>query len=143
MAIFESVRFLCEFASGAPAILTVRSCQPDADSTLIDLEAQAALLVIVGLLAQFREFGCVGEQTLFQLGIVGIDLCGRVFGIVIWVDDFVDSVLLTCSNNQKKRIVADVKQGDFSTLDNAISQEAHSALAGYFHCKTKKQDMYI
>ena len=60
-----------------------------------------------------------------------------------WVDDFVDSVLLTCSNNQKKRIVADVKQGDFSTLDNAISQEAHSALAGYFHCKTKKQDMYI
>ena len=60
-----------------------------------------------------------------------------------WVDDYIDSVLLACSNNQKTRIAAAGKQGEFSTLDSAISQEAHSALAGYFHCHTKKQDMYI
>ena len=41
------------------AFLTIRSCQPDADSALVDLEAQTALLVIIGLLAKLREFGCV------------------------------------------------------------------------------------
>ena len=46
------------------------------------------MLVIVGLLAQFREFGCVFKQPLFQLGIVGVDLCGGVFGIVIYLSDF-------------------------------------------------------
>jgi hypothetical protein len=41
---------LCELACCFSAFLTVRSCQPDADSAFIDLEPQAALFVIVGLL---------------------------------------------------------------------------------------------
>ena len=59
------------------ACLAIRRCQPDADSAFVDLEAQAALLVIIGLLAQIREFGGIGQQPLFQLGIVGVDLCGK------------------------------------------------------------------
>ena len=48
-------RFTCQFSM----FVTVRRCQSDTDPALVDLEAQTALLVIIGLLAQFREFGCV------------------------------------------------------------------------------------
>lgn len=71
-------RFTCHFS----AFVTVRRCQSDTDPTFVNFEPQAAVLVIVGLLAQFREFGCVFKQTLLQFGIVSVDLCGRVFGIV-------------------------------------------------------------
>ena len=56
--------FLRQFACRLAAIFGVRCCQPDADSAFINLESQAALLVIVGLLAQLREFGCVFKQPL-------------------------------------------------------------------------------
>ena len=45
--------------TGSP-FLAVRCCQSDADSALVNLEPQAALLVIVGLLAQLRELGGIG-----------------------------------------------------------------------------------
>ena len=54
----DSVGF-CLLACCFSSFLTIRRCQPDADSAFVDLEPQAALLVIVGLLAQLREFGCV------------------------------------------------------------------------------------
>ena len=70
------------------ALFTIRRCQPDADSAFINLEAQAALFVIVGLLAQFRELGGIGQQPILQVDIVDVDLCGGVFGIVIYLSDF-------------------------------------------------------
>ena len=66
----------------------IRCRQLDADSAFIDLKPQAALLVTIGLLAQRRELGGIGQQPLFQLGVVGVDLCGGVFGIVIYLSDF-------------------------------------------------------
>ena len=53
-------QFACCFA----AIIGVGCRQPDADAALIDLEPQAALTIIVGLLAQFRVFGCVLAKPL-------------------------------------------------------------------------------
>lgn len=64
-------------------IIGIGCGQPDTDSAFVDLELQAALLVIVGLLTQFRELGCVLKQPLFHLGIVSMDLCGGVFCAVI------------------------------------------------------------
>lgn len=43
-------------------LLLTQCRQSDTNSTLVDLETQAALLVIIGLLAEFREFGCIGQQ---------------------------------------------------------------------------------
>ena len=60
----------------------------DTDPTFVNLEPQGALLVIIGLLAQFWELGGMGQQPFFQLGIVGVDLCGGVFSIVIYLSDF-------------------------------------------------------
>ena len=51
--------FLCQLACRLAALLGVGCRQSDTDPALVDLEAQTALLVIIGLLAQFREFGCV------------------------------------------------------------------------------------
>mgnify|MGYP004652253419 CR=1 FL=1 len=79
---------LRQFTCSIAAILTVRRCQPDTDTALVDLEAQAAVFVIISLLAEFREFGCISQQPLLQLGIVGVDLCNGVFGIVIYLSDF-------------------------------------------------------
>ena len=56
--------FLCQFTCCLTAFNRIGSCQSDADSAFVDLEAQAAMLVIIGLLAQFREFGCVFKQPL-------------------------------------------------------------------------------
>ena len=67
------------------ALSTIRRCQPDAASAFIDLKAQAALFVIVGLLAQLRELDGIGQQPILQVDIVGVDLCGGVFGIVIYL----------------------------------------------------------
>lgn len=47
------------------ASIGIRCGQTDADPALVDLEPQTALLIIVGLLTQFREFGSVGKQPLF------------------------------------------------------------------------------
>ena len=55
---------LCQFTCGLAAIFGVGCCQPDADPVLVDLKPQAALTVIVGLLTQFRVFGCVLSQPL-------------------------------------------------------------------------------
>jgi hypothetical protein len=44
------------------SLFTIWRCQPDTDSAFIDLEPQAAALIIVGLLAQFWELGGIGQQ---------------------------------------------------------------------------------
>ena len=70
------------------SLFAIWRCQPDTDSAFIYLEAQAAELIIIGLLAQFREFGSIGQQPLFQFCVVGVDLCSGVFGIVKNFRDF-------------------------------------------------------
>ena len=72
MNIFVSI------ASLLATFLTIRCSQSYADSAFVNLKPQAALRVIIGLLAQFRKFGSIGQQSLLQLGIVGVDLCGEV-----------------------------------------------------------------
>jgi len=56
--------FLCQLACRLAAVIGVGCRQPDADPALVDLEAQAALPIIVSLLAQFRVFGCTLPQPL-------------------------------------------------------------------------------
>lgn len=60
-----------------------------------------------------------------------------------WVDSFVDSTILLQSNVQIKKIKADMKKGDFSSFDSAISAENTSSLSGCFHFSSQKQDTYI
>ena len=69
---------LCQLTCCLAAIIGVGCRQPDADSAFINLEAQAALFVIVGLLAQLRELDGIGQQSILQVDIVGVDLCGGV-----------------------------------------------------------------
>jgi hypothetical protein len=69
---------LCQLTCCLAAIIGVGCRQPDADSAFINLEAQAALFVIVGLLAQLRELDGIGQQPILQVDIVGVDLCGGV-----------------------------------------------------------------
>ena len=69
---------LCQLTCCFAAIIGVGCRQPDADSAFINLEAQAALFVIVGLLAQLRELDGIGQQPILQVDIVGVDLCGGV-----------------------------------------------------------------
>ena len=69
---------LCQLTCCLAAIIGVGCRQPDADSAFINLEAQAALFVIVDLLAQFRELDGIGQQPILQVDIVGVDLCGGV-----------------------------------------------------------------
>ena len=73
--------FLCDYTCCFPTLLGVRGSQPDTNPVFVDLKAQAAVFVIVGLLAQLREFGCIGQQPFLQLGIVGVDLCGGSFAL--------------------------------------------------------------
>ena len=56
--------FLRQLSCRLAAVIGVGCRQPDADSAFVDLEPQAALTIIVSLLAQFRVFGCVLPQPL-------------------------------------------------------------------------------
>ena len=56
--------FLRQLACRLAAVIGVGCRQPDADPALVDLEAQTALAVIIGLLAQLRVFLCVLPQPL-------------------------------------------------------------------------------
>ena len=56
--------FLCQLACRLAAVIGVGCRQPDADPTLVDLEPQTTLTIIVSLLAQLREFLCVLAHTL-------------------------------------------------------------------------------
>ena len=60
-----------------------------------------------------------------------------------WVDSFIDSTILLQSNNQIKKIKADMKIGEFSSFDSAISAESASSLAGCFRFSAQKQDAHI
>ena len=82
------LKSLCGSTGSFAPLFTIRCGQPDADSAFINLDPKAAVLVIIGLLAQFWELGGMGQQPFFQLGIVGVDLCGGVFSIVIYLSDF-------------------------------------------------------
>ena len=64
MNIFVSI------ASLLATFLAIRCSQSYADPAFADLKPQAAVLVIISLLAQFRELGCVGQQPLFLLGML-------------------------------------------------------------------------
>ena len=57
--------FFSQLTCCLASIIGIGCCQADADSAFVDLEPQTALFVIVGLLAQFRELGCVFKQPLF------------------------------------------------------------------------------
>ena len=72
---FCNTILLCSITCRLAAVDSVRRCQSDADSAFVDLEPQAALLVIIGLSAQLRELGGIGQQPLFLLGIVGVGRC--------------------------------------------------------------------
>ena len=56
--------FLRQLTCRLTAIIGVGCRQPDTDSALVDFEAQTALAIIVGLLAQFRVLGCILPQAL-------------------------------------------------------------------------------
>jgi hypothetical protein len=56
--------FLCQLACRLAAVIGVGCRQPNTDVALVDLEPQAALTIIIGLLTQFRVFGCVLPQPL-------------------------------------------------------------------------------
>ena len=56
--------FLCQLTCRLAAVIGVGCRQSDTDPALVNLEPQAALTIIVSLLAQFREFGCVLPQPL-------------------------------------------------------------------------------
>ena len=56
--------FLCQLACRLAALLGVGCRQSDTDPALVNLEPQAALAIIVSLLAQFRVCGCVLPQPL-------------------------------------------------------------------------------
>ena len=57
MNIFVSI------ASLLATFLAIRCSQSYADSAFVNLKPQAALLVIIGLLAQFRVLGGIGKQS--------------------------------------------------------------------------------
>ena len=57
----------CCFSSSGLALLAIWCSQPDAYSAFVNLKPQTASLVIVGLLAQFRELGGISKQPLFSL----------------------------------------------------------------------------
>ena len=60
-----------------------------------------------------------------------------------WADSFVDSTILLQSNTQIKKIKADIKKGDFSSFDSAISAESTSSMAGCFRFSAQKHDTHI
>lgn len=64
-------------------IFTVWRSQADADSMLVDLEAQTAVTVIFGELAEVGIGGGVSGQAFFELGIIGIDFSGAVVFVEI------------------------------------------------------------
>ena len=55
---------------------------------LINLEAQTAVFVIFGELAEVGIGGGVGGQAFFELGVVGIDFGGAVVFVEIQFGDF-------------------------------------------------------
>ena len=74
MNIFVSI------ASLLVTFLAIRCSQSYADSAFVNLKPQAALLVIIGLLAQFRVLGGIGKQS-FKLGIVGVGRCAGLTAV--------------------------------------------------------------
>ena len=54
---------------------------------LIDLEPQAAVFVIFDLLTEVGISGGIGNQALFEFGVVGVDLGGAVIFVEIQFRD--------------------------------------------------------
>ena len=55
-----------------------------------------------------------------------------------WVDRFVSDSLVSASNNKKKDIIKDMKQGDFSSCDNELLVEDDSQVKNCFMIKTRE-----
>ena len=64
-------------------IFTVWRSQADADSMLVDLEAQSTVFIVLDQLTKVGIGGGVGGQALFEFGIVGIDLGSAVVFVEI------------------------------------------------------------
>ena len=64
-------------------IFTIWCSQPDADSMLVDLEAQSTVFIVLDQLTKVGIGGGVGGQALFEFGIVGIDLGSAVVFVEI------------------------------------------------------------
>lgn len=69
-------------------IFTVWRSQADADSMLVDLEAQTAVTVIFGELAEVGIGGGVSGQALFEFGVVGVDFSSAVVFVEVEFGDF-------------------------------------------------------
>ena len=61
---------------------------------LIDFEPQAALLVILGKLAQLRILFGISQQALFQVSIMGINLSK----VILFVEVNLSDLLLSCKS---------------------------------------------
>lgn len=59
-----------------PTLIRIRRSQANSESSAVNLEGQAALLVIVGLPAQIGMLCCILRQPLFERGIMRLDFDG-------------------------------------------------------------------
>ena len=64
---------LCLFTCRPAPFLTVRCCQPKAQPPFLNFKGQPGLLVIVGLAAALRVLCRKCRQSLFEIGVVGLD----------------------------------------------------------------------
>ena len=79
---------LALLTSGYYPFFAIWRSQADADSVLIDLKPQAALLVILDQLTEVGIGGGVGGQAFFKLGIIGVDFGSAVVFVEIQFGDF-------------------------------------------------------
>ena len=68
----------CSLTGRCFAFFAIWCSQADADPVFINLKPHATLFIVINELARVRIGGGVGSQTLFELGVVGIDLGGAV-----------------------------------------------------------------
>lgn len=65
---------LCQLTGGSPAFLGVGGGQLDTEPLFLNFKGKAALLVIVGLLAEIGVLAGVFSQPIFEVGVVSHDL---------------------------------------------------------------------
>ena len=70
---------LCQLTGGSPAFLGVGGGQLDTEPLFLNFKGKAALLVIVGLLAEIGVLAGVFSQPIFEVGVVSHDLGNIAF----------------------------------------------------------------